>query len=187
MVEVSDHGLDHVGVRNDQHASATVLPRQTLELGDRAVLYFEKQFAIGNARRAALVIETMPAFVVREFVQGLASPLAEVDLIERGTQLHLEIGSTSDRFRCLACAFERTAVDRVGLHILQLSSKSLRLRAAFSVQTDSRRAAPDHLAETVAGSVSDQEESRHAIAPAVCAPACVVAVVCMTSATYSSS
>src|ERR1043166_1021396 len=109
-----------------------------------------------------------------KFLERLPTPLSIIDLVQRCASPHLELHARGECLGSLEGAFERAAVNRVEPHSVTRVCQLLRLKSSFLVQTNSGRAAPESLAQAVAGRMPDEKESRHAIAPAVCASSVVV-------------
>src|SRR5215217_7647624 len=143
-----------------------MLQCKPLQLCNHSTLHLEKRFSAGNGRHAAIGVESSPAFVARELVERLSGPLTKIDFVQRGIFLNFKTHTARDCFRRFQRSFKRTAVDGLERYSLESIGQPLCLESSFFIQTNIGCAAPQCLAEAAARSVSDEKESRHAIAPA---------------------
>jgi hypothetical protein len=103
---------EDVRVADQRDRLAAMFSREMRDGGDDAPLCGVRMFTARNRGAGSRAVECMPSWIGVEFVERLAGPGTEVDLVQRVAGPHARLLMSGDRVRGGACAFERAGIDR---------------------------------------------------------------------------
>ena len=148
---------------------------QLLDAVHRPLLHIDERFATGRTGAAAALVPGTPLRVAFQAGELAAHPLAEVDLVERRRDLHLQPPPRGQRRDGLHGARLRAAVDGMEGPAFQPVGQCLGLQPALRIERHATEPAGHAAAQPVVRAVAHEQEGGHASAARLAATADVVA------------
>ncbi len=132
---MSEHRLDYIGMGDRRHLGVRKAVAQRHQGGEHAYLDREHRLPAGRRGDTAEPVEGLPGKVLVHLREAAAGPSPEVDLVQAGLGLDLQMVRSSDGPCRLLRTFERTRHDRSQRSASKRPSKGQGLRPAVLVQT----------------------------------------------------
>src|SRR5688500_3124115 len=99
------HGrADDLRMGHHNHRPTCVLPTHVIQVRDDTCLRLGHALPARRVASPALAVPTLPFGIVGELVKRASGPRSEIDLVERGANLHTKAEATAHGAGGLACA-----------------------------------------------------------------------------------